>query len=191
MLLNEARGIFGQAERTKAGIQSHARGEVGRIHLGFARATYVHQRVLGIIRAYRERYPGVVLCPERSNTAHLVSALQSGEIDVAFVRPPIIDGEGLAIDLLIDEPMVIVLPESHPRAGDRSMPLAALAPETVILFPRTIAPGLHDSIIAGCHRAGFSPKLGQEASQTVSIIHMVAAGVRRVRRAAIARTDPR
>jgi DNA-binding transcriptional LysR family regulator len=56
------------------------------------------------------------------------------------------------------------------------MPLAALASDTLILFPRAIGPGLHDAIIASCQRAGFSPKLGQEASQTVSIIHMVAAG---------------
>jgi DNA-binding transcriptional LysR family regulator len=176
LLLGDARRILEQVARTKAGAQSHARGEAGRIHLGFAGATYVHQLVLGIIRAYRERYPGVVLSPEQSNTAYLIAALQSGAIDVAFVRPPIIDGDGLAIAPLIDEPMVIVLPVSHPHAGDRSMPLAALAPETMILFPRTLAPGLHDSIVAGCHRAGFSPKLGQEASQTVSIIHMVAAG---------------
>jgi hypothetical protein len=40
----------------------------------------------------------------------------------------------------------------------------------LILFPRTIGPGLHDAIIASCQRAGFSPKLGQEASQTVSIV---------------------
>jgi DNA-binding transcriptional LysR family regulator len=73
--------------------------------------------------------------------------------------------------------MMIVLPEWHPHAGDPSMPLAALAPDTLILFPRTIGPGrLHDAIIASCQRAGFSPKLGQEASQTVSIVHMVAAG---------------
>jgi DNA-binding transcriptional LysR family regulator len=106
----------------------------------------------------------------------LLDALQSGDIDVAFVRPPIIGGEGLTLDLLIDEPMMIVLPEWHPHAGDRSMPLAALAPDTLILFPRAIGPGLHDAIIASCQRAGFSPKLGQAASQTVSIVYMVAAG---------------
>jgi DNA-binding transcriptional LysR family regulator len=176
LLLDEARRILDQVERTKTGVQSRARGETGHIHVGFAGATYVQRLVPGIIRAYRERYPGVVLTPEQSNTARLIAALQAGEIDVAFVRPPIIDGEGVALDPLIDEPMMIVLPEWHPHAGDPSMPLAALAPETFILFPRALGPGLHDSIIASCQRAGFSPKLGQEASQTVSIIHMVAAG---------------
>jgi DNA-binding transcriptional LysR family regulator len=176
LLLVEARRILDQVERTRAGVQSRARGETGHIHLGSAGATYVHRLVPGIIRAYRERYPGVVVTPEQSNTARLIAALQSGEIDVAFVRPPIIGGEGITLDRLIDEPMMIVLPDSHPRAGDRSMPLAALAPDTFILFPRTIGPGLHDAIIASCQRAGFSPKLGQEASQTLSIIYMVAAG---------------
>ena len=175
-LLDKARGILDQVVRIKAGVQSRARGETGHIHLGFAGATYVHRLVPGIIRAYRERYPGVVLSPEQSNTARLIAALQSGEIDVAFVRPPIIGGEGITLDLLIDEPMMIVLPAWHPHAGDRSMPLAALAPDTFILFPRTIGPGLHDAIIASCQRAGFSPKLGQEAPQISTTVHMVAAG---------------
>jgi hypothetical protein len=51
-----------------------------------------------------------------------------------------------------------------------------LAHETFILFPRAIGPGLHDSIIASCQRAGFSPILGQEAPQISSIVHLVAAG---------------
>jgi DNA-binding transcriptional LysR family regulator len=176
LLLEKARDILRDVEKTKLSVQMRARGETGRIRLGFAGATYVHRLIPGIIRAYRERYPGVVLSPEQSNTARLLAALQSDEIDIAFVRPPIVGGEGLTLDPLIDEPMMIVLPQWHPRARDRSMPLAALAPDTLILFPRAIGPGLHDAIIASCQRAGFSPKLGQEASQTVSIIHMVAAG---------------
>ena len=72
--------------------------------------------------------------------------------------------------------MRIVVPTAHPRAGSRSMPLSALAQETLILFPRAIGPGLHDSIIASCQRAGFSPALGQDAPQISSIVHLVAAG---------------
>ena len=176
LLLEKARDILRDVEKTKLGVQMRARGETGRLRLGFAGATYVHRLIPGILRAFRERYPGVVLSPEQSNTARLLAALQSGEIDIAFVRPPIVGGEGLTLDPLVDEPMMIVLPQWHPRARDHSMPLAALAPDTFILFPRAIGPGLHDAIIASCQRAGFSPKLGLEASQTVSIIHMVAAG---------------
>jgi DNA-binding transcriptional LysR family regulator len=176
LLLDEARRILDQVERIKAGVQSRARGETGCIHLGFAGATCFQPLVPGIISAHRERYPGVLVSPEERNTPLLVAGLRSGEIDVAFIRPPLHDSEGLEVEPLVEEPMVIVLPESHPRAGDRSMALAALAEETLLLFPRTVGPGLHDAIIASCQRAGFSPKLGQEAPQISTTVHMVAAG---------------
>lgn len=176
VLLDEARWILDQVERIKAGVQSRARGETGCIHLGFAGATCFQPLVPGIISAHRERYPGVLVSPEERSTPLLVAGLRSGEIDVAFIRPPLSDDEGLEVEPLVEEPMVIVLPESHPRAGDRSMPLAVLAEETLILFPRTVGPGLHDAIIASCQWAGFSPKLGQEAPQISTMVHMVAAG---------------
>ncbi len=176
LLLDGARRILDQVERTKAGVQSRARGETGRIHVGFAGATYFQPLVPVIIRSYRERYPGVLLSPQQSNTPLLVAGLQSGEIDVAFVRPPIGDSEGLAVVPLIDEPMLIVVPAAHPLAARAEVPVAALAPEQLILFPRAIGPGLYDAIMAACQRAGFSPNLGQEAPQIASIVYMVAAG---------------
>ncbi|MCA6111282.1 LysR family transcriptional regulator [Bradyrhizobium cenepequi] len=176
LLLDDARRILDQVERTKASVLSRARGESGGIHVGFAGATYFQPLVPGIIRAYRERYPGVLLSPQQSNTPQLVSELRTGEIDTAFIRPPISDSEELAILPLIEEPMLIVLPAVHSLANRDAVPVAALAQETLILFPRAIGPGLHDAIIAACQRAGFSPNLGQEAPQIPSIVYMVAAG---------------
>lgn len=176
LLLDDARQILDQVERAKARAQSRARGETGRIQVGFAGATYFQPLVPDIIRSYREQYPDVVLLPEQSNTPHLIAGLRSGAVDIAFVRPPLSDNEGLAVLPLVSEPMRIVLPASHPRAGDRSMPLSALAQETLILFPRMIGPGLHDIIIASCQQAGFSPTLGQDAPQIPSVVCLVAAG---------------
>jgi DNA-binding transcriptional LysR family regulator len=62
-LLDDARRILDPIERANAGVQSRARGETGRLHVGFAGATYFQPRVPAIVRAYRERYPGVLLSP--------------------------------------------------------------------------------------------------------------------------------
>jgi DNA-binding transcriptional LysR family regulator len=176
LLIEDARRILEQVERTKANVQSRALGETGRIRLGFAGATYFPPRIPGLIRAYRERYPDVLLTPEQSNTPYLIEALRNGTLDVAFVRPPLSDGEGITQQRLVEESMRIVLSSYHPQAASASLALAALAHETFILFPRAIGPGLYDSIIASCQRAGFSPSLGQEAPQIPSIVHLVAAG---------------
>jgi DNA-binding transcriptional LysR family regulator len=177
LLLERARRILDDVEQTKISVQSRARGETGRIRLGFAVGTYFHPLIPAIISAYRKQYPGVTLLPEQSYTPRLVTALHSGEIDVAFVRRVSEnEAEGLGIELIVDEPMLVVLPRAHRLARKRSVPLDALAGETFILHPRAITPVLYDRIIATFQRAGFTAKLGQEAPTFDSMVHMVAAG---------------
>jgi DNA-binding transcriptional LysR family regulator len=176
LLLEEGRRILDQVERTKANVQSRARGDAGRLNVGFAGATYFQPQVPKIIQAYRKLYPEVLLSPQQGNTPLLIEGLLSGSLDVAFVRPPLADGSGIAVQFVVEEPMRIVLPSRHPLAASPAIPLAALAQEPFILFPRAIGPGLYDSIIASCQRAGFNPMFGQEAPQIPSIVHLVAAG---------------
>ena len=177
LMLEEARIILRQVERAKTGVRRRGRGETGRIYVGSCGGAYFHPLIPAIIREYGMHYPDVALFPEESNTSLLVARVRAGQIDVAFVRPPIGDSEGLALDPLVDECAIMVLPSGHPLSRSPSAPLSALAKETFVLFPRELNPSNYDAIIAACHRAGFSPKLGQEAPQIVSTIPMVAAGL--------------
>ena len=178
LLLDEARQILEQVERTKANVRNRARGETGHIRVGFAGATYFHPRVLGLGQTYRRRYPSVVLSPVQGNTPDMVEALQNGSVDVAFVRLPLGDRQAITVHPLVEETMRIVLPSNHPQARKRFVSLAAFAQETIILPPRAISPGLYDSVIASCQRAGFSPLLKHEDPLMViaSIVYLVAAG---------------
>jgi DNA-binding transcriptional LysR family regulator len=176
LLLEEARRILNQVERTKADVQSLARGTTGHIRVGFACGTYFQPLVLHIIRTFRERYPGVTLTPEQNLTPRLVAGLHGSEVDVAFVWPPLDDSTGLGLDVLIEEPLVAVLPSEHPLANDTTVELASLANDTFILLQRIASPGFHDAIVASCQRAGFIPKLGQETPDIPSAALLVAAG---------------
>src|SRR6201989_1413113 len=57
LLLDEARQILEQVERTKANVRNRARGETRHIQVGFAGATYFQPSVPGLVQAYRECYP--------------------------------------------------------------------------------------------------------------------------------------
>jgi DNA-binding transcriptional LysR family regulator len=177
LLLEEARVILNQVERAKRGVARRARGESGKLNIGSSGATYFHPLIPAIIREYCMRYPDVELVPEASNTVLLLARLRAGAIDLAFVRPPLVDRDGLMAVPLVDEGSVMVLPRGHPLGGRASAPLSALAHETFILFPRALNPGGYDLTIAACRRAGFEPILGQSAPQIVSIVPMVAAGL--------------
>ena len=176
-MLEEARIILKQVEHAETDVRRRARGETGRINIGSSGGTYFHPLIPTIIREYRRHYPHVVLFPQASSTSLLVARLRAGQIDVAFIRPPISNGEDLALELLIDEPTVMVLPTQHSLSRSTSAPLGAFAKETFVLYPRELDPATNDSIISACQKAGFSPILGQEAPQIVSVMPLVAAGL--------------
>jgi DNA-binding transcriptional LysR family regulator len=76
---------------------------------------------------------------------------------------------------LLSEPLVAALPEK--RRWPARLPLARLAAEPFILFPRHAGAGLYDLIVGLCARAGFTPRIEQEAIQMPTIVSLVAAGL--------------
>ena len=177
LMLEEARVILAEVERAKMGVGRRARGETGKINIGSAGATYFHPLIPTIIHEFKKKYPDVVLMPEESNTSLLLARLRAGAIDLAFVRPPFSDTDGLRFEPLVKEPILMVLPAAHPLRRSKSAPLSALAQERIILFPRTINAPVYDAILATIVRAGFNPHLAQEAPQVASAIPMVAEGL--------------
>jgi DNA-binding transcriptional LysR family regulator len=177
-LFDEARAILTRADEAVAATKRAAQGEAGRIGIGFTSSASFHPFVPRVIRAFREAHPLVALALEESGTTELVAALRAQTIDAAFVRSPFGDSPDLTVRPLLEEPMVAALPSGHALSTvSEALPLAALAGETFILYRRPVGPGLHDAIIAACDRAGFSPRIGQEAPRMLSTLSLVAAGL--------------
>ena len=184
-LFTEARAILQQIEHAITAVRRTARGEAGRIGLGFTSSASFHPFVPQAIREYRETHPLVRLTLEESGTGELVAALIDERLDAAFVRSPIGasgggPAAGIAIHSVLDEAMVAALPAGHALAAGsaaRPLALAELAAETFILYRRPLGPGLYDAIIAACQRAGYSPNIGQEAPRMLATLSLVAAGL--------------
>jgi DNA-binding transcriptional LysR family regulator len=179
-LFAEARAILQQVEHAVTAVRRTARGEAGRIGLGFTSSASFHPFVPQAIREYRETHPLVGLSLEESGTGELVAALLDERLDAAFVRSPVGPAEGIAVHSVLDEAMVAALPAGHALARrTNAMPLglAELSAETFILYRRPLGPGLYDAIIAACQRAGYSPIIGQEAPRMLATLSLVAAGL--------------
>jgi DNA-binding transcriptional LysR family regulator len=179
-LLAEARIVLNGAEHAITAARRAARGEAGRLGLGFTSSASFHPLVPRVIREFRAASPLVSLTLEEAGTAELVDGLRAGRIDAAFVRSPIGPAVDLAIRAVLEEEMVAVLPAGHRLAGGAAaprLPLIALQGETFILYRRPLGPGLYDAIIAACQRAGYSPRIGQEAPRMLATLSLVAAGL--------------
>jgi DNA-binding transcriptional LysR family regulator len=171
--------ILSDLEQAVEIAKSTARGERGRLRIGLTPTGPFHPFVPRVIRAFRFAYPQVSLTLEEQLSSELIDQLLDGRLDVAFVWTP--PTEGLAIVPLINDELVVALPDNHlllhgDRRGD-AIALKALMDETFIVYGRKDGFGLFAATIAACRTAGFSPRFGLEATRLASALSLVAAGL--------------
>jgi DNA-binding transcriptional LysR family regulator len=179
--LTDAQAILAQVDHAFTATRRTARGEEGRIAIGFTSSAPFHPFVPQVIRLFRETFPRVALTLEESGTSELVDALRAERLDGVFIRSSAADLAGLAVHHLLDEEMLAALPAAHPLTAksDPAKPLllATLSDEPFVLYRRLAGPGFYDTIISACREAGFSPAVVQEAPRILSTLNLVAAGL--------------
>jgi DNA-binding transcriptional LysR family regulator len=177
--LDEARSVLAGLQHAFDATQSRARGELGRITVGFMPSAPFHPFVPQIVRKFRETYPSVSVSIEERFSTEMMERLRDEQMDVAFVRTSRVDPEHLSITSLLDESMVVAVPDGHElirRNGEKALSMKQLAAESFILFgpPGT---GMYDTTIAACRTAGFSPRVGQHVPGITSCFGLVAVGL--------------
>ncbi len=179
VFLRDVQKILDDTDRAVARAKRTARGEAGRIVVGLTSSATFYPLIQRIIRGFRESVPGVSLELREGASVEQVEALVSEDIDIGFVRTAVPKEAGVAVQPLIEEPMLAAFPEGH-RLGpseDGPLLLGALADEPFVLYRRSTGAGLYDLIIAACNAAGFAPKIEQEAPWIGATLNLVAAGL--------------
>jgi DNA-binding transcriptional LysR family regulator len=173
--LEQARSLLARAEEAVNLAQAADRGEIGRLSIGYMSAS-VFTLLPAVLREFGARNPGVRLELRELTLPQQIAALQAGDIDAGFVRPPVTDAELTWVPLL-DEPLRVALPAGHPLAAAIRIRARRLASEPFVMFQR--APGLvlHDLVLGFCLKQGFAPRVAQEASQTHAVVGLVSAGI--------------
>jgi DNA-binding transcriptional LysR family regulator len=162
-LLSDARRTLEEAQAAVAAAQRAAAGELGSLRVGYNwSARFETLPALG--RAFGHRYPDVELLAEEMRPNRIPEALRSGTIDVAVALYPEL-ADGFTCRTIRREPVVALLSSTHPLAHEAYVELGALA-EECLLFPRELAPRLHDFYVHLCRRAGFEPRHSSESSRT-------------------------
>jgi DNA-binding transcriptional LysR family regulator len=175
VFLAEARATLARAAQGVELAQRAQRGEVGRLAVGYLAATAYTLLPL-VLRDFRRRFPDVKLDLRELTIPQQLAALRGGDIEVGLLRPPVRPAE-LEAETILAEPFVLALPSRHPLCVLRRVPAKRLAEEPFVMFPPQ--PGLvfHDLVMGFCLRAGFTPRVAQEAYQTHTVIGLVSAGI--------------
>jgi DNA-binding transcriptional LysR family regulator len=162
--LDGARRTLGEADLAVDSARRAAAGELGQLRLGFSwSARFETLPALG--RAFRESHPDVELLSQEMWNAHMASALRAGTIDAAVSLCPEIE-PGIESEPVRGEKVVVVFAPSEALAPTDAIELVSLADRTFLLFPRELAPRLHDVLVGLCRQAGFEPKVRSESFHT-------------------------
>jgi hypothetical protein len=100
----------------------------------------------------------VTVIPSELFSAEIPGRVLAGELDIGLALHPE-PMTGIASEVLRGEPLAAQLSKRHRLARADSIPLADLQHETLLLFPRELAPAYYDRIMESCERAGFQPQV--------------------------------
>ncbi|KHS46022.1 MULTISPECIES: LysR family transcriptional regulator [Novosphingobium] len=169
-----AREALAAAEKVREAVRQGAAGLRGRLSIGFI-GSAIGELLPRIVSPFRHAYPEVELALEEMNSVEIVRAIAARRLDVGLVRLPVMDSAPVAIDVIETDELVAVLPASDVLARRKTLDLGALADRSFIIYSPVSV--LHATIRLACHRAGFTPRVAQEAVQVQTILSLVEAGL--------------
>ena len=176
VLLERGREILAAVDAALDDARRAARGEYGRLAIGFTGST-TYALLPALAAALREQLPGVMLdLRGELLTPAQVTQLLDGTLDLGFLRPPV-HVRDLHTEVVQSEPLVAVLPASHPLADADAVPLEQLEHERFVMYPSHFRSVVHDAVEDACAAHGFKPVAAHEVAETSTLVSFVAAGL--------------
>jgi DNA-binding transcriptional LysR family regulator len=176
VLLRETAALLQYVEETMRRVRRTAAGEEGELRLGYIGPPT--QPFLGrLLHDYRKRYPLVSIHLEERTPERVWEMVAKGRLSAALTRPVAAhEALGLRTIVLREERLGVVVPAKHALAKRTSVPWSILAREPLIVLARREGMGLHDAVIAGCRRAGVTPRMAHTPSLIGTVMSYVEAG---------------
>lgn len=173
--LAQARAILDSVDESVEAARRAANGLAGTLRVGFS-GTATYSLLPIIARLVRQELPGAALRTQGELlAAPLTDALLNNRLDVGFGRLHYAQ-PGLQSQVIRRELLSVMLPEEHPLADRDAIDLHDLADDPFVTTPSRAGSAIFEATIAACKTAGFFPQIIQEASQTATLVSLVAGG---------------
>jgi DNA-binding transcriptional LysR family regulator len=172
--LAHAREALFATEKLRASVREHGVGLRGRLRIGFV-GSAAYGLLPKILRPFRKAYPAVSVVLVETTTFEGVRDLERQVLDVGLVRLPLMEAADIDLTVLERDHLVVALRGDDPLARRRRIGLRSLAERPFILYSQTSV--LHRTIMIACQRAGFVPRVAQQATQVSTILCLVESGL--------------
>lgn len=150
-------------------------GEAGALRVGYTDFA-IAGALPELLKQFHQKHPGITVRPHHGVTATQIKELDNDRLDIGFVTGPIRQPGFQSRVVQTDRPICIV-PEGHHLATRKSVALADLEDEDFVHGPAEAWAHFYDYLFPLCRRAGFQPRIVQEAFNSVGILGLVSCGM--------------
>lgn len=172
-LLPEARELLERAARL--GSLPRAAAQAATLALGFvpsASSTVLPE----LVRRLRAQHPALQFRLHEMISDEQNEALAAGRIDAGLARSRA-RAPRVEVACRLDDPFCLALPAAAARGRPAVLDLRTQAEANFVAFTRHRGPAYFDQAIRLCGAAGFSPRIGYEASTLHGVLDLVGAGL--------------
>ena len=174
--LEHVRRSFEEITKGMNIARSVARGEAGNLSIGFVHSAG-YTTIPRIFRLMKTNFPNIRMSLHEMTNTKQLRQLKTNRIDAGLVRTPLDFSEGLEIQIILKDPLVIVMPAKHRLAEEDAVNIEDLSGEPFIQVHRYVATGYYDQFVHICRQAGFNPMIIQSAESAPTIVNLVATGI--------------
>ena len=175
--LSEAREILARVDAANRLARRIASGVQGHLRIGFVENAVWSGPVSSALSAFEQAAPNVALELTPMNTPEQLDALAAGRLDGGFAYRFGALPEGIASVHVLDQNVVLAVPESWQQGSAGAVDARELAGKPFIAFPRRVYPAYYDRLLAACAERGLTLDIRQEASTETAILSLVSAGM--------------
>lgn len=171
--LPKAANLLQDAEDALRETEAAIRGRAGTLRIGFGIASVPEILPRTILR-FRKLYPDVELQMREMPSARQVAGLIESRLDAGILRTPVTNRKLVCVPLF-SEHLFLATPADVPfrRKGG----ISGFRNSGFIFVSPSVSKTFYDRVLSLCLRAGFTPRVVQEANEILTILHLVRAGL--------------
>ena len=174
ILMEESRRLLSSANQALARVEQIGRGEAGRVELGVI-GTAMWGKMRPVMRRFLKEHPNVEVLFRENMPAMQMAMLERRELDAGVWRMATAPSPGFTSLRLHESSFLVAMPEEHPLAARKAIPLATLRNEYFVTMP-----SIHTDwtfLQRVCQSAGFSPMIIREVMEPQTVLAMVSMGI--------------
>jgi LysR family transcriptional regulator, transcription activator of glutamate synthase operon len=175
LLVDRARRALSEVDAARAELAELAGVRTGQVVIGAMQSLGPFD-LTALLAAFHARHPGVELSVSEEVSDTLLQRVRADAVDVAFLSlTERVGHEGLEVQPLATEPLVVLLSAEHRHASRPSLRISDLVDERFITFREGAS--LRRIILTAARDAGFEPQIAFETNEVERARAMAARGL--------------